>query len=97
MNPRRIGVHANGAYWGAAGEQIDVRSGMSVPFALNYNSQQWFYHQDQAFHFGRDVGFGLNWRLLAGSIVPVWHGAWTIHSWVFTDSTGAEYRLNWHE
>jgi hypothetical protein len=55
--PRRIGVRPDGAYWGAAGEQIDVRSGnlnytvpllkalarsgWSATFALSYNSQMW--------------------------------------------------------
>jgi hypothetical protein len=50
-------VRPDGAYWGAMGEQIDTlsgnlnytlpllnpvaRGGMSVPFALSYNSQNW--------------------------------------------------------
>jgi hypothetical protein len=54
IDPRRVGVRPNGAYWGAAGEQIDVRSGnlnftlpllkamgrggWGVSFALSYNS-----------------------------------------------------------
>src|SRR5205823_10137826 len=55
--PRRVGVRANGSYWGAAGEQIDMlsgnlnftlpllkpqaRGGWGVTFALTYNSQIW--------------------------------------------------------
>jgi hypothetical protein len=58
----RTGVRANGAYWGAAGEQIDLlsgnlnfsiplfkalgRGGWGVTFALSYNSQMW--RQDNA-------------------------------------------------
>ena len=54
---RRVGVRTTGAYWGATGENIDVRSGnlnfslpllsaqartgWTVGFNLNYNSQNW--------------------------------------------------------
>ncbi|MFN7921463.1 MAG: RHS repeat-associated core domain-containing protein [Bryobacteraceae bacterium] len=109
-NPRQIGLRPTGAYWGAAGEQIDMRSGnlnFTVPvvraqgrggsgvgFALNYNSQQWTYHNGRTWKFGRDVGYGFGWRLLAGSITPVWSGAWALNHFIFTDSTGAEYKLD---
>jgi hypothetical protein len=54
---RRVGVRPAGAYWGAAGEQIDLlsgnlnfalalikaqsRGGWSATFMLSYNSQMW--------------------------------------------------------
>ena len=41
-----------------------------------------------------DVGFGYGWRLLAGSITPYMYGYFGIYHYVFTDSTGAEYRLD---
>jgi hypothetical protein len=108
--PRRIGVRPEGAYWGAAGEQIDLRSGnlnytvplvkalarsgWSATFALSYNSQMWRQDSGGTWKLGRDVGYGLGWRLMAGSITPVYQGTWAIHHYVFTDSTGAEYRLD---
>jgi hypothetical protein len=42
---------------------------------------------------GVDVGYGFGWRLLAGSLTPVYSGWWTVNHYVYTDSTGAEYRL----
>ncbi len=103
-----IGVRPEGAYWGGAGEQIDTRSGnlnfsiplvkpegrsgWGVPFALSYNSQNWRKDSGQ-WLLGQDVGFGFGWRLLAGSLMPVFSDLLTIHHYVFTDSTGAEYRL----
>ena len=108
-NVRQVGVRVNGAYWGGAGEQIDMRSGnlnftvpivtaqsrgLNVGFALNYNSQLWRKDSNTDVFFGRDTGFGLGWRLLAGSITPVYSGAWILHHFTYTDSTGAEYRLD---
>jgi hypothetical protein len=43
---------------------------------------------------GRDVGYGFGWRVLAGSITPCWADYFNIHHYIFTDSTGAEYRLD---
>jgi hypothetical protein len=55
-DPREIGTRPNGSYWGAMGEQIDMRSGnlnysyplvkamgrgLTVPISLSYNSQNW--------------------------------------------------------
>jgi len=108
-DPRRVGVMALGAYWGAAGEQIDTLSGnlnFSLPllqaktsggwgvgFRLSYNSQNWRHDNAGDWLLGQDVGFGFGWKLLVGSIAPV-----TVNSqfayYVFTDSTGAEYRLD---
>ena len=39
-----------------------------------------------------DVGYGLGWTLQAGSLVPVSGSG--IAYYLFTDSTGAEYRLD---
>ncbi len=110
VDPQRLGVNSLGTYWGAAGEQIDLRSGnlnftlplvtaagrgkTSIPFSLNYNSQLWRKEGNTVFRQGRDIGYGFGWRLLAGSITPAWSDYFTIHHWVFTDSTGAEYRLD---
>ncbi|PWU10677.1 MAG: hypothetical protein C5B51_03885, partial [Terriglobia bacterium] len=110
IDPRRIGVRPTGSYWGAAGEQIDVQSGnlnFSVPllktqsrggwgatFALSYNSQVWRKDPNGAWKLGTDVGYGFGWRLLAGSITPVWADYTTLACYLYTDAAGAEYRLN---
>ncbi|MCW5980888.1 MAG: hypothetical protein KIT09_22595 [Bryobacteraceae bacterium] len=110
VDPRRVGVRANGAYWGALGEQIDMlsgnvnytlpvvkaasRNGRSVLFALSYNSQNWRRDNGNVWKLGSDVGYGFGWRLMAGSIVPYWVNPWTVDHWTFTDATGAEYKLD---
>ena len=108
---RRVGVRTTGAYWGASGENIDVRSGnlsFSLPlltlkgragfgasFSLSYNSQNWRNDSGGNWEFDGDVGYGFGWRLLAGSITPVWNaGGMTASYFLFMDSTGAEYRLD---
>src|SRR5581483_2193361 len=107
---RRVGVRSTGAYWGASGENIDVmsgnlnftlplvkaqaRSGWGVGFNLNYNSQNWRYDTGGNWNFGGDVGYGFGWQLLAGSITPVYSDPWTVSYYLFTDATGAEYRLD---
>lgn len=106
--PARIGVRPTGAYWGAAGEQVDMlsgnlnytlpllkamgRGGSIVGFSLNYNSQIWRLDGGGTWNFGIDVGYGFGWRLMAGSITPYWSN-YTLHHYVFTDATGAEYTL----
>ena len=110
---RRIGVRPTGAYWGAGGEQIDLfsgnlnvtvpllkpvsRGGMSASINLNYNSQLWREDANGIWNLGGDVGFGYGWRLLIGSIMPVYNGVWTLDHYVYTDSTGAQYRLDTKE
>ena len=109
---RRVGVRATGAYWGAGGENIDVmsgnlnftlplvsakaRNGWGVGFNLNYNSQNWRNDSGGNWKYGRDVGYGWGWRLMAGSITPVFSDPYTVSYYLFTDSTGAEYRLDQH-
>jgi hypothetical protein len=107
--PVRTGVRPLGVYWGAGSEQIDLFSGnlnwsqpvlkattrgWSVPFGLSYNSQMWKKNSAGTWFLGEDVGFGLGWRLMAGSISPHWGDATQIQYWIYTDSTGAEYKLN---
>ncbi|MBL8177793.1 MAG: hypothetical protein JNK48_24155 [Bryobacterales bacterium] len=109
IEPRRTGVRSEGSYWGGGGEQIDMRSGnlnftlglvraqgrggWGVPLGLSYNSQNW--RKDVAtWRFGRDVGYGFGWRLMAGAITPIHSNLLTVHHYVFTDATGAEYRLD---
>jgi hypothetical protein len=110
IDPRQIGVRPLGTYWGYGGEQIDMRSGnlnYSVPllkavgrggwgvnFNLTYNSQNWRQDSGGTWQFGRDVGYGHGWKLLAGSLIPVYSTTWVLHHYIFTDSTGAEYRLD---
>jgi hypothetical protein len=73
-----------------------ARNGWSVGFALSYNSQNWRWDPGSGanWKFGRDVGYGWGWRLMAGSITPVFSDPYTITHYVFTDSTGAEYRID---
>jgi YD repeat-containing protein len=107
---REIGVRSTGTYWGTSGENIDLRSGnlnFSIPllkaqgrggwgvgFNLSYNSQNWRQDTGGTWQFGRDVGYGYGWRLQAGSLTPIYQGYFTIHHYVFSDATGAEYRLD---
>jgi RHS repeat-associated protein len=109
LDPRRVGVRALASYWGASGEQIDMASGnlnltipllkvvsrgsWSVPFVLNYNSQSWRQDSAGTWLLGQDVGYGFGWKLQAGSLVAVWAGS-SIDHYLFTDATGAEYRLS---
>ncbi len=106
---REIGIRPTGTYWGGGGEQIDVlsgnvnytvpllkamgRTGWSAAFGLSYNSQNW--RQDSAglWNLGADVGYGYGWNLMAGSILPVYSGSTLIY-YLFTDATGAQYRLS---
>ena len=110
IDPRRVGVRPDGAYWGAGGEQIDTRSGnlnfaipllkamgrggWGVTFALSYNSQLWRQDGSVTWKLGRDVGYGFGWRVQAGSLTPYWSDYYAIHHYVFTDASGAEYRLD---
>ncbi len=106
---RRVGVRSTGAYWGAATEQIDTLSGnvsyaiplvkpqsrgWAVSFNLAYNSQNWRKDSGGIWNLGEDVGYGYGWKLLAGSLTPIWANQTTLSYYSFVDSTGAEYRLN---
>ena len=111
-DPVRVGVRSTGAYWGAAPEQIDTRSGnlnftvpllramgrggWGVTFALSYNSQLWFKEGTGQTKLGADVGYGFGWKLLAGALTPIWD-SYNLVYYLFTDSSGAEYRLDVNE
>ena len=103
------GVRSTGNYWGSMGENIDLLSGnlnYTIPllsaksrsgganFNLTYNAQQW--RQDAAgiWKHGVDSGYGWGWKLQAGSITPMYSDYWTIHHYIFIDSTGTEYYLS---
>ena len=64
-----------------------------MPFALSYNSQIWRQEGGRDWKLGHDIGYGAGWRLQAGSITPYW-SAGSVHHYIFSDSTGAEYRLD---
>jgi len=59
---------------------------------LSYNSQMWRQEGGASWKLGQDVGYGLGWRLQAGSIFPVWYNGSLLYC-IFADATGAEYRL----
>jgi YD repeat-containing protein len=70
------------------------RGNWSVPFNLTYNSQNWRQDSGGTWQLGHDVGYGFGWQLLAGSITPYYFSSsWGIDHYVFTDATGAQYRL----
>jgi RHS repeat-associated protein len=109
-DPRQIGIQPTGAYWGAAGEQIDLRSGnlnFTLPLVqvqsrggwgfdltLHYNSQNWRKDSAGIWPYGRDNGYGYGWQMTIGSIMPVYVEWYTVHHYVYRDSTGAEHRLD---
>ena len=61
---------------------------------MTYNSQNWRKTNSTVEKLGGDVGFGFGWRLLAGSLTPVWADQYTFAYYIFTDATGAEYKLD---
>jgi len=110
LDPRRVGVRALGSYWGGGGENIDTlsgnlnltipllnpvgRNGVGVPIQLSYNSQIWRQDSSGVTLLGQDTGFGLGWKLQAGSITPIVNADTSINHYLYTDSTGAEYSLS---
>lgn len=110
-NIQQTGIRPFGSYWGGGGESIDMRSGnvnytlgmlraqsrhgLSMGFALSYDSQIWRYGDGQSWSTGFDVGYGFGWKLQAGSIYPVYSSNSSILYYVFTDSSGADYRLDY--
>ena len=109
-DPRQVGVRPTGSYWGGGGENLDMRSGnlnftvplltaqgrggWTVPFNLVYNSENWREDTGGTWLLGRDEGYGFGWKLLAGSITPYYSGFFVLDHFVFTDASGAEYRLD---
>jgi hypothetical protein len=71
------------------------RNGWTVPVNLVYNSQNWRNDNGVNWQLGTDVGYGFGWKLLIGSITPYYSASWEpADHYIYTDSTGAEYRLN---
>jgi hypothetical protein len=48
---------------------------------------------DTIWYYGRNNGYGHGWRALAGSILPVYQDYFNVAYYLYSDSTGAEYRL----
>ena len=73
------------------------RGSTAVVINLSYNSQQWRSDEMAApnavWKLGEDVGYGFGWKLQMGSLRPMYSDFWTISWYLYTDSTGAEYRL----
>jgi len=101
-------LRPTGTSWGGGGEKINIlsgnlnytlplltakgRGGLTLPIALNYNSQNW--RKDIAtWNYGRDIGYGYGMKLGAGSIQMFLNDSWIVDHYTFTDSTGAQYRL----
>ena len=71
------------------------RTGWKVPVGLVYNSQNWRQDNGVNWKLGNDVGFGYGWQMLIGSITPYYTNLWGgVDHYVYTDSTGAQYRLD---
>jgi hypothetical protein len=71
------------------------RTGWTVPLGLSYNSQNWRQDNSVNWMLGADVGYGFGWRLSFGSITPFYTTTWSgVDHYLFTDSSGAEYRLD---
>ena len=71
------------------------RAGWKVPVGLVYDSQNWRQDGGQNWQLGDDVGFGFGWKMLIGSITPYYTQYFSgVDHYVYTDSTGAEYRLD---
>jgi hypothetical protein len=101
-DPRRVGVRPTGVYFGGQGENIDMlsgnlnftvpllkamgRGGSSVTFSLSYNSQMWRQDHTGTWLMGEDVGYGIGFRLQAGSLTPYWGGGLTTR-WTITSSS----------
>jgi hypothetical protein len=110
IDPHRAGVERIGSYWGGAGEQIDLvsgnlnytvplvtaigRNGLTATFALSHNSQNWRSLGGVDRMLAADTGYGFGWQLMLGSLLPVWGNDSTIQYYLYTDATGAQYRLD---
>ena len=104
---RRVGIRANGVYWGGCNEKIDMLSG-NLNFAsllilsisrgaitqitLSYNSQLWEQNVTKERSHGIDTGFGYGWRTQIGAIVPRYTKK-NITGYTYINETSAEYPL----
>ena len=72
-----------------------ARTGWTVPVSLVYDSQNWRQDNGVNWKLGNDVGYGFGWKMLIGSITPYYTDQWSgVDHYVYTDSSGAEYRLD---
>ncbi len=71
-----------------------ARNGWGVTFGLSYNSQNWRQDAGGVWNLGYDIGYGYGWRVLAGAVTPYWEFWNGIRYYIYTDSTGTEYRLD---
>ena len=71
------------------------RTGSTMPVSMVYDSQNWRQDNGVNWLLGTDVGYGFGWKLLAGSITPYYFAFWSpVDHYIYTDSTGAQYRLD---
>ena len=71
------------------------RTGWTVPIGLSYNSQNWRSDGGYNWSLGVDNGYGYGWSLQIGSITPYFAGwASGVDHYVYTDRSGAQYRLD---
>ena len=71
------------------------RSGWTVPVGLSYNSQNWRQDNGVNWQLGDDTGYGFGWQAQIGSVTPYYVTWWTgPDHFVYTDGTGAQYRLD---
>jgi RHS repeat-associated protein len=110
VDPRRTGISPTSATWGALGANVDLlsgnvnfnlpllkaqaRGGWGVTFSLNHDTQSWKKEGSVVWNYGRDIGYGHGWKLLAGSVTRYFSGTGVTSHIIFTDSTGTDYRLD---
>ena len=73
------------------------RSGLTAAFGLSYNSQNWVTGSAGLEIMGADTGYGFGWQLMLGSLMPIYGpyaSPFPVQFYLFTDSSGAQYRLN---
>jgi hypothetical protein len=64
------------------------RGSWSIPFMLSYNSPMWRKDSGGTWLLGADTGYGMGWKLQAGSITPVWTSPTQFSHYIYTDATG---------
>ncbi|GEM_PF-1575541 len=110
VEPRQIGMPPNVPTFGAMGANVNLlsgnvnfnlpllraqaRGGWSVGFALNHDTQSWRKVGSKVWKYGVDIGYGYGWKLMAGSVMRYFSGTYQTSHFIFTDSTGTEYRLD---
>jgi hypothetical protein len=72
-----------------------LRAGQKLPLGLSYNSQNWRQDSGYNWQLGTDTGYGFGWTVQFGSLTPYYSAMYSSPDhYVFTDGTGAQYRLN---